>query len=497
VERDWRDERIEELEADVGHYKAVVAARDEVIAERDRVIDELMAKVVQLTARVAKLEEQLRKSSRNSSKPPSSDAPTAAGRPKKPPTGRKAGGQPGHEQHERELVAPEKVSKIVACIPKECEDCGKALRGKDPAPHRHQVFELPKVEPEVTEYQQHSLGCDCGHTTRGKLPNGVPTGAFGPGVVAVVAVMMGVYRLSKRMVSCLMVDLFGLRMSLGAVVGCQQQASDAIARPVEDAKKYVVEQPVKHADETSWREGVRRSRAWLWAVATSKVVVFMVHARRNTDAARALLVRVAGVLISDRHGAYSWWPDRLRQLCWAHIRRDVQAIIDRGGQSAVIGRGLLEETDRMFHWWHRVRDGTLSRASFRVYMRSLRTRFEAGLTLGTLGDHPKTAKTCANLLKHADALWTFVRVDEVEPTNNSAEQVVRHGVILRKISHGTHSEAGSRFIERILTVHASLRRQERNVLDFLRDACSAHLNRHAPPSLLPMTASRVQLARAA
>jgi transposase len=232
-------------------------------------------------------------------------------------------------------------------------------------------------------------------------------------------------------------------------------------------------------------------------VATTSVVVFMVHVRRNAEAAQALLVRASGVLVSDRHGAYNWWPDRMRQFCWAHLKRDAQAIFERGGVSATVARGLLDEIDRMFHWWHRVRDGTLSRRTFQIYMRSLRTRFEAGLRLGTLSDHPKTIKTCKKLLDHADALWTFVRVEGVEPTNNSAEQVVRHGVIIRKISYGTHSEAGSRFIERILTAHATLRRQRKDILAFLREACVARLHGTRPPSLLPTPALRRRLAKAA
>lgn len=467
------------------------------LAERDAVIDLLRAELAAARVEIAALKEALAKSSRNSSKPPSSDGPATPPRPRKPPSGRKPGGQPGHERRARPLEPSEKARKVVACIPDRCGKCEHPLHGRDPHPKRHQVFDLPEVEPFFDEYQVHGIGCGCGHVTWGKLPAGVPTGSFGPGVVAAVALLMGVFRLSKRMVPDLMADLFNLHMSVGAVVGCQRQASEALAAPVEEAKAHVVEQPVKHADETGWREGVHRSRAWLWAVVTTSVVVFMVHARRNADAAHALLVRAAGVLVSDRHGAYNWWPDRLRQFCWAHLQRDVQAIVERGGHSETVGRGLLDEIDRMFHWWHRVRDGTLSRRSFQVYMRSLRTRFEAALRLGTLTDHPKTVKTCANLLKHADALWTFVRVEGVEPTNNAAEQVVRHGVILRKLSHGTHSEAGSRFIERILTAHATLRRQQRNVLVFLRKACVARLHNRCPPSLLPIPALRRHAAKAA
>ncbi len=481
--RDWRDDRIAELEGQ--------------LAERDRTIAKLMATVEQQATRIAKLEEQVRRSSRNSSKPPSSDGPSAPARPTKPRSGRDPGGQLGHEPHARTLEPSDKADRIVRCLPQRCAKCNARLRGQDSAPIRHQVFDLPKIVAHFIEYQLHALVCDCGHVTRAELPAGVPSGAFGPGIVAVVAMLMGVFRLSKRMVPDLMLDLFGLHMSVGAAVGCQKIASEAMAAPVEEAKAHVVEQPVKHADETGWREGARRSRAWLWAVATRSVVVFMIHARRNSDAAKALLVRSVGVLVSDRFGAYGWWPDGMRQLCWAHLKRDVQAMVDRGGESARIGKSLLEEIDRMFHWWHRVRDGTLTRATFKVYMRSLQIRFEARLEVGAACGHSKTAKTCANLLKHACSLWTFVRVEGVEPTNNAAEQVVRHGVIIRKISYGTHSEAGSRFIERILTVHATLRRQRRNILAFIRDACEAKLHNRPPPSLLPDATLRGQLANAA
>ena len=472
--------------------------RDELIAELRRQLAERDVIIAELRAELAALKEAFAKSSRNSSKPPSSDGPSVKARPKKARSGRKPGGQPGHKRHERVLVPPEKVREIVPCIPKQCDECAGLLHGRDPEPHRHQVCELPPVEPIVTEYQQHALGCGlCGHRTTGKLPVGVPTRAFGPTVDALVAVLMGVYRLTKRQVPELMRDIFGLQMSVGAVIGCQKSASAAIAEPVEDARNYVKQQPVKHADETGWREGVSRSRAWLWTVVTTHVVVFMIHARRNAEAAKELLGTWRGVLVTDRHGAYHWWPNCRRQFCWAHLKRDIQAIVEREGESGRIGMGMLDEVERMFTWWHRVRDGTLARSSFRVYMRTVQQRFEALLAEGAKGAHPKTSKTCAMLLKRRDALWTFVYFEGVEPTNNGAEQVVRHGVIMRKISYGTHSEAGSRFVERMLTVHATLRRQRRNILDFMRAACTAALRSHPAPSILPIEPSVIPLRRVA
>ena len=223
----------------------------------------------------------------------------------------------------------------------------------------------------------------------------------------------------------------------------------------------------------------------------------MIHARRNAEAAKELLGTWRGVLVTDRHGAYHWWPNCRRQFCWAHLKRDIQAIVERDGESGRIGIGMLDEVERMFTWWHRVRDGTLARSSFRVYMRTVQQRFEALLAEGATGSHAKTSKTCAMRLLRRHALWTFVYIEGVEPTNNGAEQAVRHGVIMRKISYGTHSVAGSRFVERMLTVHATLRRQRRNILDFMRAACTAALRSHPAPSILPIEPSVIPPRRAA
>jgi transposase len=356
------------------------------------------------------------------------------------------------------------------------------------------VFELPEVEPVVTEYVQYSAVCACGHTTRAPLPEGVPTRIFGASVTAMCGYLMGVHRLSKRATAELLGDLFALPISVGAVVDSQNALSDALAAPYEEALADAQAAPVKNADETSWREGNGKASAmaWLWTLVTARVVVFMIHRSRARDAAMKLLLshKVAlrdlafGCLGTDRHGAYNFWPLSLRQFCWSHLKRDFVTISERSGAPGNVGRKLLDETERMFAWWHRVRDGTLARRSFQIYMRPLRARVESLLAEGRRLADKKTARTCAKLLKTSEALWTFVRLEGVEPTNNSAERAVRHGVICRKLSGGTKSEAGSRFIERILTVHATLRHQRKAVLPFLRQASRAALTASRPPSLL-------------
>lgn len=471
-----------------------VDARDEIIAElraelrrRDEIIARLSAELRVALDRIAKLEEELGRSSNNSSKPPSSDGPAArAQRKKKTPSGRKPGGQPGHERRCRELVPSDKVARTVVCKPSRCEKCKGFLSGEDADPHRHQVFHLPRVEPIVHEYQLHALDCRrCGHTTLAALPEGVPSRAFGPSVDAAVAVLLTVYRMSRRMVPEFLRDFFGLPMATGSVVKCQRAASEAIAKPVDAAHKHAKAEAIKYCDETGWREA--RGKAFLWTVVTATVTVFVIQARRTAAAAHKALGPVRGIIGTDRHGAYNAWPDVMRQFCWSHLARAFVTISERPDiPSRHIGAELLEAKDQVFVWWHRVRDGTLSHATFRRYMKPLQDRVRTLLTTGAQWcAHSKTGRTCQKLLDHFDAMWTFVYRAGVEPTNNDSERALRHAVILRKLCFGSHSEAGSRFTARMLTCHATLRRQGRNVLHFVTEACEAALLHREPPSLLP------------
>jgi transposase len=244
---------------------------------------------------------------------------------------------------------------------------------------------------------------------------------------------------------------------------------------------------VQHAvylDETGWREG--RARAWLWTAVTAWVTVFVVRSSRSAKVAHELLgERFWGYLVTDRWSAYTWYPAWRRQVCWAHLLRDIEAMIERGGPSQAIGEALRAQTRQMFHWWHRVRDGTLTQASFASYMRPIRREVERLLEEGQQCGVPKTAGVCRELLKVRQALWTFVRHTEVDPTNNAAERAIRPGVLWRKGSFGTQSAEGSHFVETMMTVMATLKQQHRNVLDYVTAACVAAVWDVPAPSLLP------------
>jgi len=453
----------------------------------------LEARVQTLQEQNCALQERLHQTSRNSSRPPSS-APPQSSRPRRPRGQRRRGGQLGHPGHTRTLLPMEEVDEVVVLKPDQCRGCHAPLWGDDPAPFRHQVIEMPPIQPVVTEYQWHQLACPaCGETTRAPWPAGVPSGTYGPRVQATVALYTGAYRLSKRTTQQVMAEVFGVPLSVGTISPLEQATTAAVAAPVEEARTYVHEQAVAHLDETSWCQGGKR--AWLWVAVTSLVTVFLVRMSRGGQVARELLgEHFGGILVTDRYSAYNWYPVRWRQLCWAHLLRDFEAMRGRGGRSEEIGDALLAQAHQMFTWWHRVREGTLKRSTFRSYMSPLRREVERLLEAGSRCGVPKTAGTCRDILKRRQALWTFVQVEGVEPTNNTAERSIRPGVLWRKGSFGTQSAEGSRFVESMLTVVATLKQQQRSVLEYLTTACEAALRGEAAPSLLPASVQQSQAA---
>jgi transposase len=312
-------------------------------------------------------------------------------------------------------------------------------------------------------------------------------GSFGPRVQAITALCTGAYHLSKRTTQQVMPDLFGLPRSIGTLVNLEEATAQAVAEPVAEARAYVQAQPAAYLDETGWREG--RQRAWLWTAVTAWVTVFVIRLSRSGKVAQELLgERFWGALVTDRWSAYTWYPTWRRQLWWAHLLRDIEAMIERGGRSQEIGEALRAQVRQMFHGWHRVRDGTLAPTTFAKYMWPVRREIERLLEAGQTCGVPKTEGTCREIWPLRQALWTFVRHPEVEPTNNAAERAIRPSVLWRKGSFGTHSPEGSRFVEAMMTVVATLKQQHRNILDYLTAACEPTLSGKPAPSLLPTPA---------
>ncbi len=476
-------------------------------ADWDATPPSIQALVLVLSDRLSQLEEKLNQNSQNSSKPPSTDGfgkPAASKKRRKKQKPRRPS-EPSSRQV-RKLIPSKECDRVREVIPRVCQDCGADLSGHDSHPHRHQEIELPPIEPIVIEYRLHQLSCDaCGQVTRAELPVEASPSGYGERLSAIVAMLSGPYRHSYRQVCALMEDLFSVRLSRGSVGRLRDEISAAVSAPVAVAKTYVQSQPVMHSDETSFPQGNRdggnpkRSKGWLWVLATPLVSFFEVVLSRSQETAKALIGEsFSGIVNSDRYSAYTWIALAQRQVCWAHLKRDLTAMVQRIGASNEIGEALLRRQRRLFRWWHCVRDGTLSRDQFIEQVTRLRQGFKtvleeaAALPIEPNEKTPlaKTVRTCRRLLKVESALWTFVDTPGVEPTNNAAERALRPAVIWRRTSFGAQSQSGSQFVARMLTVTTSLKAQGRNILDFLTQACLAARTGKAVPSLIPQAAEQ-------
>jgi transposase len=448
----------------------------------------LRRRVAELEAIVRALQAQLGRHAGNSSLPPSANPPAAPKPVVKAATGRSPGGQPGHAPCVRVRLPADRVQQVIDHIPTTCRLCQHALPAgpgpTDPEPTWHQVAELPPLAAVVTEHRGHTRTCPhCGGRTHQPIPAAVRSRGFGPRLTAAITYLSGARHDSKRGVEEAVETLFGVPVSLGGVAAAEREMTAALAAAHAEAKAAVRAAPVKGVDETGWKKFGRL--CWLWTAVAEPVACFQVHARRGFDGLRALLGDgPAGIVVSDRWSAYNRLAVRDRQVCWAHLKRDFQAMVDRGGPAAAIGNELLCLAEDLFGCWHRIRDGTWARATLRRNIAELRPAVRAVLDRGTVCGCAKTEVVCTNLLAVEPALWTFARAEGVEPTNNAAERAVRPAVLWRKRSFGCQSDGGCRFVERMLTVVQTLRRQGRPAFGYLVEAIAAHRRGQPTPQLL-------------
>ena len=449
------------------------------IAQQDREISALKADVATLKAELA----ALRKTPRNSSLPPSSEHPHAKPLPKKTHSQKKRGGQPGHARHERPLIPVEDCPKVIPLKPSACRRCGEKLRGDDPEPWRHQVWELPEIKPFVTEYRRHRLECPCCHeTTCGELPLGVPTGQSGPRLVAFTALLMAYYRQSKSRTAQFLSTLLGVPCCPALTVKMQSLVTAATRPAYDELVARLPDQPQLNIDESPTKEASRKS--WLWAFVAKPFTVFAVRATRAATALSDRLTdRFRGFVTCDR--AKMYWAQGRLQWCWAHLKRDIQALIDHAdAQVRRLGQDLMKSVKELFRQWHRYQGGELTRPGLKQALAPTCQTIESLLLRGVYSGHARLTGMCRELWDHRHWLWTFLDHEGMEPTNNAAERSLRHAVIWRKLSFGTQSAQGSRFVETLLTVIETCRQQSRNVFQFLTTAVEAHFAKQKSPSLV-------------
>lgn len=461
-------------------------------AQRDTLIAQLREQLEHLHQRVEQLEARLGQNSSNSSIPPSANPPSAKPPVSKKPSERKRGGQSGHPGHSRQRLPASRVDHTIPLIPDRCQNCSTALPA-DPSPHDpeptwHQVVELPRTAAVVTEFQGHARTCPCcGEVSHAAIPAEIRAVTFGPRLAATLSYLSGCQHVSTRGLEEVAEVVLGVPVSLGTVASLQEQMSQALAQPHEQIGEEVRAAAAKNVDETGWKQNGQKR--WLWVAVTVTAVFFLVQLRRSREALKTLLgPDVAGIITSDRWSAYSCVPGQRRQICWAHLKRDFQSMVDAGGQTAKVGEGLLELTAELFEAWYRVRDGTRTRQWLREQIEGrIRPRMQALLKQGSGCERAPKAGMCAALLELEESLWTFAWQEGVEPTNNAAERALRPAVLKRKKSFGNHSAAGCVFTARLLSVTQTLRKRGASVLEYLTQALDAHRHGLPAPTLPQLT----------
>ncbi|MBC8161045.1 MAG: IS66 family transposase [Roseiflexaceae bacterium] len=434
------------------------------------------AQIKALQTQVRDLEAKLGQTSRNSSKPPSSDPPSAPPKPARVPRGRKAGGQPGHEGHQRPLVPPERVDEVIELRPTACDRCQTVLAADLPltqTPRCTQVWELPPIQPYITEYWQHTVCCPhCHEPVTADLPADAPPGAFGSRATALMAILRGRYRLSLDDAAEFLSDVCQLPLSTASIVTSCERASAALA-PVDTAIQATVQAaPHLNADETPWPTETRRG--WLWVAVSTLATCFRIHASRGKAGLQQVLGDAyRGIVGSDRYLVYDQFPDGHRQVCWAHLVRNIVGLRDRYGGETLWAQALLTLTDDLFLVWHLHKDDWIDHVALQQALLPVRLAMQERLQAGVDSPHAKIASFSREVLAHWDALWTFSRLEGIEPTNNAAERALRHAVLWRKGCFGSRSDAGCRFVERVLSVQATCKQQQRSFFGFVTEAIQA------------------------
>jgi transposase len=430
-------------------------------------LDEALAKINQLESKIKELEDKLNTNSSNSSKPPSQDPFRLFRKTKK--TGRKQGAQPGHQGYRRQLYPPEQVQNFHDLKPNECPSCKSQEFCEDTiCTDVRQVIELPDLPPEVTQYNIHTCQCSCcGKHVKAKVPHEAQYG-FGPRLMGLVTMLSGEFRLSKRQVSVLCGKL-GVRICTGSICKIHERVSRILIKPYEEVRLHTLSQNHLNADESSWK--TMTQKRWIWIAHGKDSVFYSIKAARSSEAFREVYGEFAGGLTTDRYAGYNS-HEGPQQLCWSHADRDFEKIATRGGVDKTIGNILLNCKTTVFNLWHKFKNGEIDRLELIKLIeegskKDTELAFKMSLIIEDVTS--KTKATCLDFLNRYEKLWTFVYTEGVEPTNNLAERGLRHAVIWRNLSHGSQSENGERFVERVMTIAMTLKLQAGNTLDYFTE----------------------------
>lgn len=464
--------------------------------ELEQMVKTLVEENQRLQQRIAELERALakaRKTSKTSSKPPSSDIVTPHKAPQAPSVfeSRHPGGQPGHPKHERSEFAPDELTGTIAYTLSVCPTCGGDVTPAEQAPRVIQHVEIVEVPLRIEEHRGLAYWCPtCQRLHYAPFPATVSEGGWcGPRITALVAYMKGACHASLSTIRKFLRDVVKMPVSRGYLRKLIAKVSDALDPAFEELLRALPEQDVVNIDETGHKDNGQRY--WTWCFKASLYTLFRIDTSRGSQVLLDVLgEEFDGLIGCDYFSAYRTYM-RLNenvtvQFCLAHLIRDVKYLMTMpDAETRLYGECLRDALRSLFESFHRGHEQEWAPSSLQRTLEVARERIIAAATTQV----PLTAEA-QNMAKrfatHGDSFFHFISYqDWIDPTNNLAEQAIRFVVIDRRITQGTRSQAGREWCERIWTVMATCAQRGLDVFDFLYRSLCAHWNQSAGPSLLP------------
>lgn len=478
-------------------------SRDQLIRELREIIAVQAAEIRALRQKVAELELALAKATKDSStssKPPSSDIAKPQPKQQRPgrPKKRRQGGQPGHQQHLRQPLPPERVDEIIEHTIEDSEVQRLGLTATGDFDVVQQI-ELPESAVRVTEHRLVVYEDANGNLYR---PDGTDLNGclFGPRLLATIGWLKSVAHCSYSTVEMWMEDVLQVPVSRGYLAKlCNETISSSLSDSYEELVSAIPHEQQLGSDETSIKDNGKKH--WIWCITAATFSVFHIATTRSREVLEKLVgSEFSGFLNFDYFSAncsFAWNYWIKAQYCWAHLIRDIRFLAEKhpDKKTKAWAEQLLERSRRLFSAWHRRDEMTVE--GFHRSMLTHRDRFlelvrqppstkEASNLAARFAivEYPNRATAETETYDLSQDYFRFMFAEGVEPTNNHSEQQIRHCVIDRKITQGTRGSAGQRYHERMWTAIATCKKQNRNFFNFLLDSLLAHRNCSPAPSLI-------------
>ena len=406
--------------------------------------------------------------STNSSLPPSRDLYRTKQK-NRPKSNRNPGAQPGHKPQGYKLQTPDEVIDV---LPDLCS-CGHPLE-KTGDFRIDQKIDIPPIKPYVTEYRLWRGICKtCGKKKTASLPAGVQPDLLGDHAKTIITALSGFFHNSKRDVRQILQDVFQLPISLGLVSTTEKRVSQSLASPYQELVDQMEDSSYLHMDETGHK--CQGRKGWGWMFTNRSLSVLKLTFSRGKKVLESVLPAFEGWVISDRYGAYFYFEEEKRQICWSHLKRDFQRFAhSRNALLVYWGEMLGQIALDVFGLDKLLKAKMITGIVFQRRIRKLKKRMLYALKgILQVPNAPHAHRVAKNLLNSFDMMWRFVDVPEVELTNNLAERQIRKYVVYRKKSLFTWSERGNEFVERILSLFLTCRLQKENAFSKLRNHITA------------------------